>query len=156
MALAYFQDGSLGLPKKTISRFKQKVRERTRRNKPGTLESKIELLNQLLIGWISYFRLSRSRSEFVNLDGWIRRKIRTIKLKQLKRRYTIWKFYRNRGLTENNAWLGVLGGKGLWCLSRTPQSHMAMNMAWFKEMGLINLTERWQELGLAAGNRLGA
>jgi hypothetical protein len=33
---------------------------------------------------------------------------------------------------------------------------MAMNMAWFKEMGLINLTERWQELGLAAGNRLGA
>jgi len=110
----------------------------------------------LLIGWISYFRLSRSRSEFVNLDGWIRRKVRTIKLKQLKRRYTIWKFYRNRGLTEKNAWLGVLGGKGWWCLSRTPQSHMAMNMAWFKEMGLISLTERWQELRLAAGNRLGA
>ena len=156
MAIAYFQDGSLGLPKKTISRFKQKVRDRTRRNKPGTLESKIEYLNQLLIGWISYFRLSRSRTEFVNLDGWIRRKVRTIKLKQLKRRYTIWKFYRSRGLTEKNAWFGVLSGKGWWRLSRTPQSHMSMDMAWFKELGLISLTERWQELTLASGNRLGA
>lgn len=88
MAIACFRDGSLGLPKKTISRFKQKVRERTRRNKPGTLESKIEYLNQLLIDWISYFRLSRSKTEFANLDGWIRRKVRTIKLKQLKRRYS--------------------------------------------------------------------
>ena len=97
MAIACFQDGSLGLPKKAISRVKQKVRERTRRNKTGTLDSRIEFLNQILIGWISYFRLSRSRSEFVNLDGRIRRKIRAIKLKHLKRRYTIWKYYRSRG-----------------------------------------------------------
>ena len=156
MAIACFQDGSLGLPKKAISRVKQKVRERTRRNKTGTLDSRIEFLNQILIGWISYFRLSRSRSEFVNLDGRIRRKIRAIKLKHLKRRYTIWKYYRSRGLTERNAWFGVLDGKGWWCLSRTPQSHMAMNMAWFKEVGLLSLTERWQELKLVAANRLGA
>lgn len=120
------------------------------------LESKIEYLNQLLNGWISYFRLNRSQALLLELDGWIRRRLRTIKLKQLKRRYTIWKFYRSRNLTEKTAWLGVLSGKGWWRQSLTPQSHMAMNMVWFKAMGLISLTERWQELKLASGNRLGA
>lgn len=120
------------------------------------MESKIEWLNQLFVGWVSYFRLIRSPSELVKLDRWIRRKLRVIKLKQLKRRYTIWKFYRSRGVGEKSAWLGVLSGKGWWRLSCTPQSHRAMNLAWFEEMGLISLTGRWQELKLTAGNRLGA
>lgn len=88
----------------------------------------------------------------MHLDDWIRRKIRVIQLKQRKRRYTM--FYRSRGVTER------MPGWEYWAVkgggSRTPQSHMAMNMAWFYEISLISVTARWQELKLAAGNRLGA
>ncbi|MGX9366569.1 group II intron maturase-specific domain-containing protein [Desulfoplanes sp. PS50] len=94
-------------------------------------------------GWVSYYRLLRSGSKLKALDGWIRRKIRVVKLKQLKRRYTVWKFLVSRGVSHENAWLQALSGKGYWRLSRTPQSHRSMNQAWFDELGLETLHERW-------------
>ncbi len=102
----------------------------------------------MLIGWIQYYRLSRSRSALERLDRWIRRKLRVVKLKQLKRRYTIWKFYRSRGVPEKSAWLAALSGKGLWRLSCTPQSHGSMGLDWFEELGLKSLELRWSQLRL--------
>jgi len=118
----------------------------TRRNQPGTLTGKIARLNRLLNGWMAYYRLGRSRSVLERLDAWIRRKLRVLKLKQLKRRYTIWKFYRSRGVSAKSAWLAALSGKGWWRLSETPQSHGSMNLKWFEGLGLTSLAVRWQAL----------
>jgi len=118
----------------------------TRRNHPGSLTEKIARLNRLLNGWMAYYRLSRSRSVLERLDEWIRRKLRVLKLKQLKRRFTIWKFYRSRGVPAKSAWLAALSGKGWWRLSGTPQSHESMNLKWFEGLGLTSLAVRWQTL----------
>ncbi|MBI9018673.1 MAG: hypothetical protein JEZ07_15575 [Phycisphaerae bacterium] len=70
---------------KSISRFKGKICELTRRNKPGKYSEIIARLNRMLIGWTNYYRYIRSDSKLKELDSWIRRKLRVIKLKQLKR-----------------------------------------------------------------------
>lgn len=95
---------------------------------------------------MAYYRLSSSLSVLERLDGWIRRKLRVLKLKQLKRRFTIWKFYRSRGVSAKSAWLAALSGKGWWRLSGVPQSHMSMNLEWFEGLGLTRLAGRWQAL----------
>jgi len=100
--------------------------------------------------------LIRSDRILRRLDQWIRRKIRVLKIKQLKRRYTLWKFYRSCGLLGWQAWIGVLTGKGWWRQAAMPQAHRAMNLKWFEEQGLVSLSIRWQEHKVAAGNRLGA
>ena len=42
------------------------------------------------------------------------------------------------GESEPSAWMLALTGKGWWRRADTPQAHRAMNLEWFKEMGLIN------------------
>ncbi|MBI9019428.1 MAG: hypothetical protein JEZ07_19440 [Phycisphaerae bacterium] len=131
---------------KSISRFKGKICELTRRNKPGKYSEIIARLNRMLIGWTNYYRYIRSESKLKELDSWIRRKLRVIKLKQLKRCYTVAKFYMRNGVKKYQAWIGALSGKGYWRRSAIPQSHQSMNLQWFKEQGLVSLSKRWQVL----------
>ena len=131
---------------KSTSRFKDRIRELTRRNKPGRYPEIIARLNMTLIGWTNYYRYLRSDNKLKELDGWIRRKLRVVKLKQLKRRYTVAKFYMRNGVDEYQAWLGTLSGKGFWRRSAIPQSHQAMNLQWFRELGLVSLSRRWKGL----------
>lgn len=130
---------------KSISRFKDTIRELTRRNRPGRYAERIARLNQTLNGWLAYYRYLRSDYRLKQLDGWIRRKLRVVKLKQLKRRYTVAKFYMRQGVAESQAWIGVLSGVGLWRRSALPQSHQAMNVQWFRELGLVSLSQRWKD-----------
>jgi RNA-directed DNA polymerase len=79
----------------------------------------------------------------LELDQWLRRKVRVVKLKQLKRRYTIFQFLKAHGVKAYQAWILALSGKGWWRMSRCPQAHQAMGTQWFKEQGLAGVTERW-------------
>jgi hypothetical protein len=101
------------------------------------------------MGWIAYFRYGRIASALENLDYWLRRKLRVIRLKQLKQPYTIAKFLQRQGVPEWSSWILALSGKGLWRLSRCPQVHQGMNLRWIKEKGFVSLKERWKELRLA-------
>ncbi len=84
-----------------------------------------------MTGWLNYYRHIRRAANLKKLDGWIRRKLRVIKLKQLKRNYTTAKFFICHGVAEYQAWLGALSGVGYWRKSALPQSHQAMNLPWF-------------------------
>jgi hypothetical protein len=130
----------------SISRFKDTIRELTRRNRPGRYAEIIARLNLTVTGWINYYRYIRSDSQLRRLDSWIRRKLRVVKLKQLKRRYTVARFYIRHGVAEYQAWIGVLSGVGPWRRSALPQSHQAMDLPWFRELGLVSLSQRWKDL----------
>ena len=73
------------------------------------------------------------------LDKWIRRKVRVIKLKQCKRVYAIACFLRDEGVKEHQAFKIAGSGKGWWRLSKTGESHRAMSIEWFRKMGLVSL-----------------
>ncbi len=127
------------LPKQTLNRFKDKVRKITRRNRGVSFEVIIFQLNQLIPGWVRYFKLAKAKSDMRSLDEWTRRKLRCYRLKQLKKAYTKAKTLMSMGVPEWQAWLVALSGKGCWRLSGTPQLHQAMNLKWFEEQGLHSL-----------------
>jgi group II intron reverse transcriptase/maturase len=60
---------------KSIRRFMDQVRKRTRRNIPLTTQELIENLNPLIRGWGEYYKRAHVRTLFHRLDGWIRRRI---------------------------------------------------------------------------------
>jgi RNA-directed DNA polymerase len=130
----------------SIQRLKDKLRNLTRRRLPKSLETRVEKLNQLIIGWTSYFRLASMRGVLQGLDQWLRRRIRCIKLDQLKRAFPRVEFLRQRGINAKSAWMTMRSGKGLWRLSNTPVVNIAMNLEWFKDLGLVSLEQRY--LGL--------
>ena len=66
---------------KSLQKFKDTVRAKTKRTAGHSLSQIIENLNPTLRGWFEYFKHSR-RSTFAPLDGWIRRRLRNIVRKQ--------------------------------------------------------------------------
>ena len=57
-----------------MARFKDRVRELTRRHRGVSLEKMIADLNPFVRGWAGYFGFSQWR-ELPSLDGWIRRRL---------------------------------------------------------------------------------
>jgi len=140
------KDGILTISPVNINRLKDKVRKITTRNRGVSLKLIISDLNSVLRGWLQYFRFTRWRGELVNLDGWIRRRLRCYKLKQCKKVYSIKLFLSNHGINETQAWNTAKSGKGWWRLSKTPPCNRAMNLNWFYDLGLFCLALNYDRL----------
>ena len=135
-------DSELKVAKQSLEKFKKRIRELTSRNRGRQLEHVIKELNQYLNGWISYFRLSASISVFKELDSWIRRRLRSYRLKQRKRTYSVYKFLVELGVSVQNAWKLAKSSKGWWRLSLNPNIHTAMSNVWFDKCGLVSLEKK--------------
>jgi len=135
-------DGRLTIAKESIKRLKNNIRQVTRRTRGRKLEEIIKQLNEKLVGWIGYFRLTGYPSQLQALDKWIHRRLRCYRLKQKKRSWSIAKYLMWLGVERNNAWLTAKSSKGWWRLAKSPALHQAMNNAWFDNLGLVNLRNR--------------
>lgn len=142
----FFGEGRLGIAPQSLERAKTRVREITRRSRGVALEQVIRELNEFLTGWVTYFRYAEGKAHLVGLDQWIRRKLRCVRLKQRKRVKPIADFLQSQGVPEWRAWLLALSGKGWWRMAGSPQANEAMPNAWFKQLGLVSLTERYVSL----------
>jgi RNA-directed DNA polymerase len=135
-------DGRLVLAEESVKRFRNKIRQITKRNRGRKLEEIVNQLNVVLTGWVGYFRLTEYPKQLSDLDGWVRRKLRCYRLRQRKRSWPIAKFLMKLGIPRHNAWNTAKSGKDWWRLSCTPILHMALNKAWFDKLGLVSLQRR--------------
>jgi RNA-directed DNA polymerase len=139
-------DGQLGVAPKSLARAKDRIRQITRRNRGISLERMISELNSFLRGWVIYYRHAACKSHLRRMDEWIRRKLRCVRLKQRKRAKPIADFLQQLGVPQWRAWLLASSGKGWWRMSGCPQATEAMTLAWFRDQGLVCLTERYVAL----------
>jgi len=80
-----FEKGRRWPRKKSLGKLKDKVRQMTKRVNGRSLDAIIAKLNLCLRGWFNYFKHSR-KYIFKDLDGWIRRRLRTLLGKRTKRK----------------------------------------------------------------------
>jgi RNA-directed DNA polymerase len=138
--------GTLGIAPKSLERVKARIREITTRSRGISFERMIRELNAFLTGWVTYFRYAACKSHLTVLDGWIRRKLRCVRLKQCKRTQTIADFLHRLGVPAWNAWCTARSGKGWWRLAGSPCVTHAMTDQWFHSLGLVNLVQRFVTL----------
>jgi RNA-directed DNA polymerase len=136
-------DGRLVVSPQNIDRLKDKIRTITQRNRGVSLEKIITQLNNMLRGWLNYFRYASMKELLIKMDGWIRRRLRCFRLKQCKRAYAIVKFLKSLGVKTKASWQIAVSGKGWWRLSGTPPLQQAMNNSWFEQLGLLNLSAHY-------------
>jgi len=73
----HFELGRRTPRKKSLRKFKDTIKTRTRRASGHSLSKIIEIVNEIVRGWFEYFKHCRLRV-FTTLDAWIRRRIRSI------------------------------------------------------------------------------
>ena len=65
-------------PKKSaLDKFKDKIREATKRQQPWEVEKIIKWLNEKIRGWGNYYGHGNVKNLFQKLDGWIRMRVRS-------------------------------------------------------------------------------
>lgn len=139
-------DGALTIAPKSIERAKDRIRQITRRNRGVSFERVIGELNSFTTGWVTYFRYAKARNALADMDGWLRRKRRCVRLKQRRRAASMATFLQQLGVSKNQSWTTAACGKGWWRRAQTPAASQAMSNQWFRDWGLVNLLDRYAQL----------
>ena len=79
-----FEAGRRFVRKKSLNKLKDSIRNKTRRTCGQSLASVIADLNPILRGWFGYFKQAHYNT-FRDLDGFVRRRLRSLLAKQNKR-----------------------------------------------------------------------
>lgn len=110
---------------KALEAMKERVREITARKGGRSLKTVFAELRGYLTGWREYYRLAQTPGIFKDLDGWIRRRLRMLQIKQWKRGRTVFRKLRARGISEHMAAMAARFARSWWRVA----AHQAMQIA---------------------------
>ena len=124
---------------KALDRFKQRIREITRRAKGVSMQTTIEELAPYMRGWRSYFGYCETPEVLVPLTRWVRLRLRAAMWRQWKtprrRREALLELGVRLRLARNTAGSGL----GPWYLAKAKALSVGLSNAYFKSLGLPSL-----------------
>ena len=129
------------LAPKAIARFKERVRELTRRTRGVRLETMVAQLSRYLTGWRGYFGFCQTPSVLRSLEQWLRRRLRAVVWKQWKRGKVRFVELCKRGVSKDLAAKTAGSAHGPWRLSNAPALSIALPNAYFDSLGLTRLLD---------------
>ena len=126
---------------KALDRFKQRIREITRRAKSVSMETTMEELAPYMRGWRGYFGFCETPEVLVALTRWVRLRLRAALWRQWKtprrRRAALLELGVHPRLARNTAGSGL----GPWYLARAKALAFGLSNAYFRSLGLPSLFE---------------
>ncbi len=136
----YYTKAGIIKPKphlKSIQKFKRKLKQITKRSWSISLDERIIKLNQVIRGWINYFRISDMKDCMRNITSHLNRRIRCIIWKQ-------WKVPKHRieclvklGINKSTARACAYARKSYWVTSHCIPIDKAISNERLKRKGLV-------------------
>jgi RNA-directed DNA polymerase len=123
---------------KAMDAMKDRVREITTRSGGRSMQTVATDLRTYLTGWKQYFQLADTPRVLGHLDGWIRRRLRTLQLKQWKHGPTIYRELRKLGVSEMWSRLAASQGHRLFRTAHK-QAQVALPNSHFDRLGVPRL-----------------
>ena len=122
---------------KSIQKFKRKLKQFTKRSWSISLDERIVKLNQVVRGWINYFKIADMKGSMIRIGEHLRRRIRCIIWKQ-------WKTCKHRhecllklGISKNKAKRTAYSRASYWHISMSIVLHVAISSKILKRKGLV-------------------
>jgi len=130
----------LKVPKDIQKRFRSKAKLLFRKGRGMILQRFItHHLNPFLRGWANYYRLCKVKTMAVELDIWIRRRLRLIIWRQWKRPYTRFKRFIALGFDFEHALQCAFNERGPWRNSGALHMNFAFPLKYFATLNLVSL-----------------
>jgi len=145
-SMTWHSTPKLRIAKHSLQRLTEKVRELLRGARGRSVSATIQSLNPLLRGWAAYFKLTGTQRALEEADGWLRRKLRCILLRQWKRASARACNLMTRGLKEEQAWRSACNQRGPWWNAGASHMHLAFPKSRFDHLGLVSLLDTAQRL----------
>lgn len=124
---------------KALKAMKERVRRITSRNGGQSLGQTAKELKAYLTGWKEYFQLAETPGIFAELDGWVGRRLRMVRLKQWKRGTTIYRELLAAGAGAKAAASVAACPRRWWKMAGTSALNIALPNSYFVELGIPKL-----------------
>lgn len=126
--------------------LKQKLKNITRKTTPMSFDERIEKLNEVQRGWINAFRMASIQNKLVELDGWLRNRLR----------YCIWHHWKKPerkrknlirlGIEQGQAYAWSRSRMGGWAIAQSPILGTTITVARLKNRGYTPLLELYNQI----------
>lgn len=129
----------------SVLKFKRNLKKLTIRKKSIELSVRVKKLNEVIRGWINYFRLCDMKSAMENMDSHLRTRIRMIIWKQWKvpskRQWGLQKLGINKDLAKLTSYIG---NRYYWVVTKTCVVR-AISKKILDKYGLISLVDYYSK-----------
>lgn len=122
---------------KSVQKFETKLKDITRRNNAMSIDEKIIKLNQVVRGWINYFKIADMKYAMTRISEHLRHRLRMCMWKYWKKPMTKYKALRKLGISENNSYMVANTRRGYYWVASTVVLHRAISNKRLKQKGLV-------------------
>jgi RNA-directed DNA polymerase len=138
-----FRGKKLAATTKAVADFKYRLKRLTGRSWGISLQDRYGHIHVYVTGWMNYFGIGMRYTDIMELDHWLRRRMRMCYLKQWGRaRKRIGELIK-RGSPKYQAILTGLSRKGYWHLAKTYATNMGLSKQYLEDQGLVSLRTLW-------------
>lgn len=147
----YYEKGGIKfrVHEKSYERLKEKIRDITNRNVSMNFNLRIKKLNEIIVGWVNYFKLADMKSKLLELDQWIRRRLRACIWKTWKRVKTRFQNLMKLGVPRYKAWEFANTRKGFWRISKSPILNKTITNQILINHGFKSLSSQYEKFRLS-------
>lgn len=138
-----FKGKKLAATAKAVIKFKHRLKNLTGRSWGISMRDRYGHIHVYVAGWMNYFGIGMRYTDIMELDHWLRRRMRMCYLKRWGRaRKRIGELIR-LGSPTHQAILTGLSRKGYWHLARTYATNCGLSKKYLEDQGLVSLRALW-------------
>ena len=131
---------------KSYQKIKRKLKELTKRSWSISLNNRIKKINQLVIGWVNYFKIANMKKVIQEIDEHLRTRIRAVIWKQWKIPNKRQEGLEKLGLRQDIAHNLANTRKGYQLVCKTDWMKFAINIERLRKRGLVFLLDQYQKV----------
>jgi RNA-directed DNA polymerase len=124
---------------------KDQIRRLTSRTWGVSMKRRITEINRFTVGWTAYFAFADTPTPFIELDSWLRGRMRQARWKEWQHIRTRWSRLQALGMPDREAREWAMTNKGSWRAARTFLKR-ALPDAYWTEQGLKGFAEPYHRL----------
>jgi RNA-directed DNA polymerase len=131
----------LVVSEKSWAKLKQKLKTITRKTTPMSFDERIMKLNEVQRGWVNNYRMASIQNKLVELDGWLRNRLR----------YCIWHHWKKPerkrknlirlGVEQGQAYAWSRSRMGSWAIAQSPILGTTITIERLKKRGYVPMLE---------------
>lgn len=122
---------------KSVQRFEKKLKDITSRSDAKSINEKIKKLNQVIRGWINYYRIADMKTIITRISEHLRHRLRMCIWKYWKKAMTKYKALKKLGISEYNSYMVANTRRGYYWVASSAVLHMAISNKRLKQKGLV-------------------
>ena len=130
---------------KSVAKFKKRMKELTCRSWGVGNSYKVKKLNQLIRGWINYFKIGNMKTLCREMDKHIRYRLRMCIWKQWKTPQNRIKNLMKLGVDKDTAWITAYTGSRIAYVCQRRVMNFAINKERLTRFGLVSMLDYYTE-----------